>query len=213
MNTTSCARLSIAILLLVVSARSSAAEAPSTNWPRWRGPTDVGSSESGTYPAKFDASTNVIWKVALPGKGCSTPIVWNDRIYVTAPIDKNDCLPAVDSGGKQLWQTTFGGEREGKNKNGSGCNSSPTTDGQSIFAYFKSGTLAAVDMDGKLRWKTNLQERYGKDTLYWDIGTSPVLTEKDVIVTVMHHGDSYIVAFDKLTGDPAPTTEIYFKQC
>ena len=107
---------------------------------------------------------------------------------------------AFDWSGKPLWQTALG-PSAGKNRNGSGSNPSPATDGQSLFVYFKSGTLAVLDLDGKLRWKTNLQERFGKDTLYWDIGTSPVLTEKDVVMAVMHHGDSYLAAFDKLTGE------------
>ena len=61
--------------------------------------------------------------------------------------------------------------------------------------------LAAVDMDGKLRWKTNLLERYGQLTLYWDYGSSPALTEQDVVMAVLHHGESYLAAFDKLTGN------------
>lgn len=190
-----------ALLLVTSACVARGAENASGTWPSWRGPAGIGSTDSGSYPAKFDAATNVLWKVPLPGKGCSTPIVLNDRIYLTAPIEKRDGLLALDSSGKTLWQATFGVQREGKNKNGSGCNSSPVTDGKSVFAYFKSGTLAAVDMEGRPRWHTNLQERWGQDTLYWDIGTSPVLTEHDVIVAVMHNGNSYIVGFDKLTGD------------
>jgi len=171
------------------------------NWPRWRGPQGAGSSESGTYPTTWDANTNLAWKAVLPGKGCSTPIVWNDRIYLTAPADGQDALLAFDWAGKPRWQTTIAGDRPGKSNNGSGCNPSPATDGQSLFVYFKSGELAALGMDGTVRWKTNLQERFGRDTLYWDIGTSPVLTTKDVVVAVMHHGNSYIAAFDKLTGE------------
>jgi outer membrane protein assembly factor BamB len=176
-----------------------AAESDS-NWPRWRGPRDNGSTETGRYSVKWDANSNLLWKVALPGKGCSTPIVWNQRIYVTAPVDGQDALLAFDMSGKLLWQTTFGVEFKGRHRNGSGCNPSPATDGQSLFIYFKSGNLAAVDMDGKLRWKTNLLERYGQLTLYWDYGSSPVLTATDVVMAVMHHGESYLVAFDKLTG-------------
>jgi outer membrane protein assembly factor BamB len=176
-----------------------AAESDS-NWPRWRGPRDNGSTETGRYSVKWDANSNLLWKVALPGKGCSTPIVWNQRIYVTAPVDGQDALLAFDMSGKLLWQTTFGVEFKGRHRNGSGCNPSPATDGQSLFIYFKSGNLAAVDMDGKLRWKTNLLERYGQLTLYWDYGSSPVLTATDVVMAVMHHGESYLAAFDKLTG-------------
>lgn len=171
-------------------------------WPAWRGATASGSMEQGGgYPVKFDANSGLLWKIALPGKGCSTPIAFNNLIFVTAPIDGKDAVLALDFSGKFLWQTTIGPERPGKSNNGSGCNSSPATDFQHVFVYFKSGNLAGLDLSGKLLWKTNLQERFGKDTLYWDIGTSPVLTEKDVVVAVMHHGGSYLAAFDKLTGD------------
>ncbi|HZK80427.1 MAG TPA: PQQ-binding-like beta-propeller repeat protein, partial [Humisphaera sp.] len=122
-------------------------------------------------------------------------------IYVTAPIDGKDAVESYDWSGKSLWQTAIGPQRPGKSNNGSGCNPSPTTDGKNLFVYFKSGNFAALDLSGKILWQTNLQERYGKDTLYWDIGTSPVLTDKAVIIAVMHHGGSYLAAFDKLTGD------------
>jgi outer membrane protein assembly factor BamB len=66
--------------------------------------------------------------------------------------------------------------------------------------YYKSGTLAALDFRGQVLWRTNLQERFGKDTLWWDIGTSPVLTVKHVVVAVMHEDDSFMAAFEKKSG-------------
>ena len=62
------------------------------------------------------------------------------------------------------------------------------------------GTLAALELDGKVRWQTNLVERFGPDTLYWDHGTSPVLTARDVVMARMHNGESWVAAFDKATG-------------
>jgi outer membrane protein assembly factor BamB len=186
--------------LLTLSCGQAFAEAVA-NWPRWRGPQDNGSIEKGDFAVKFDAQTNLAWKTPLPGKGCSTPIVWNERIYLTAPVDKQDALLAFDLSGKQLWQAPLGAERAGKHRNGSGSNPSPATDGKAIYVYFKSGNLAAIDFDGKVLWKTNLVERFGRDTLYWDYGTSPVLSEKLVIVTMMHQGESYIAAFDKASGE------------
>jgi outer membrane protein assembly factor BamB len=171
------------------------------NWPHWRGARDNGCAESGAFPVKWDATNNLAWKISLPGKGCSTPVVWNERIFLTAPTNGNDAVLAFDWAGKPLWQTTLGTEKAGKNAHGSGSNPSPVTDGKSIFVYFKSGDLAAMDLDGKIRWQANLVERYGKDTLYWDYGNSPMLTEKDVIVARMHHGESYLAAFDKQTGE------------
>ena len=177
------------------------ASAPAqTNWPRWRGPQDNNSIENGVYPIKWDAE-HVLWKAPLPGKGCSTPMIWQQRIYVTAPVNGRDALLALDWSGQLLWQTVFDGENPGKNPHGSGCNPTPTTDGQAVFVYFKSGTLAAVDLGGKVRWRTNLVARYGSDTLYWDHGTSPVLTERYVVMTRMHHGESWLAAFDKASGE------------
>ncbi|MCH7729389.1 MAG: PQQ-binding-like beta-propeller repeat protein [Planctomycetes bacterium] len=170
------------------------------NWPRWRGPQDTGSIEKGNYPVKWNVD-RVLWKTELPGKGCSTPIVWNRRIYVTAPTNGLDSLIAFDGFGKRLWHAEFGKENPGKHRNGSGCNPSPVTDGDSVFVYFKSGTLAAVDLAGEVRWETNLVERYGRATLFWDHGTSPVLTETFVVMTRMHKGESWLAAFDKITGD------------
>lgn len=97
----------------------------------------------------------------------------------------------------------FGKEDAGKHRNGSGSNASPVTDGNAVFVFFKSGTFAAVELDGKVRWRTDLVERFGKDTLFWDHGTSPVLTEKHVIMVRMHRGESWLAAFDKVTGEMA----------
>ena len=112
------ARKSIAASLLLLGTVTVIADTQS-NWPRWRGPHDNGSTESGTYPIKWNAD-NVLWKASLPGKGCSTPAVWEQRIYLTAPVDGVDGVLAFDWGGKQLWQTTFGQENAGKHRNGSG---------------------------------------------------------------------------------------------
>jgi outer membrane protein assembly factor BamB len=169
------------------------------NWPQWRGPHDNGSTAQGAYPAKWD-STNVLWKAPLLGKGCSTPAVWAKRIFLTAPVNGLDAALAFDWTGKPLWQRTFGRDEPGKHRNGSGSNPSPATDGQGIFVYFKSGTLAALEMDGQVRWQTNLVAAFGPVTLFWDQGTSPVLTEKAVVIARMHHGDSWLAAFDKQTG-------------
>lgn len=172
------------------------------NWPRWRGPQDNGSSTtSGNYPVKWDADSGWRWKTPLPGKGCSTPIVWDRRIFLTAPVEGKDALLAFDWAGKPLWQTVLGAEKPGKHRNGSGSNSSPVTDGRRVFAYFKSGNLVATDLAGKILWQANLTERFGKDNLYWDYGTSPVLTERDVIVTLMHTGEGWMAAFDQATGE------------
>jgi outer membrane protein assembly factor BamB len=195
-------RMMAVLIGLTLSATAIAGEpAQQRNWPRWRGPADNGSTAIGTYPASFSSTENVLWKAKLPGLGCSTPIVWDGQIMLTCAADGQDALLAFDWSGKKRWTTTVGRERKGKHRNGSGSNPSAATDGSHVFGYFKSGNLAGLDLDGKLIWKTNLQQRFGKDSLYWDLGTSPVLTQTDVIVAIMHKGESFLLAFDKLTGE------------
>jgi outer membrane protein assembly factor BamB len=173
-----------------------------SNWPSWRGPADNGSTEHGIYPDQLDSST-LCWKAALPGKGCSTPVIANGMIYLTAPIDQNDAVIAFDRDGNKSWAVTFGREIPGKHRNGSGCNASPVTDGKAVFVRFKSGTLAAIELTGKVRWQTSLVEKFGEDKRFWDSATSPVLTKTQVIVARMHAGDSWLAAFDKQTGTVA----------
>jgi outer membrane protein assembly factor BamB len=172
------------------------------DWPSWRGPQDTGCREAGEYPIEFNQG-NTRWRAALPGKGCSTPIVQDRNIYLTAPVDGKDAIVSFDWSGAPRWSTSFGAETAGRHRNGSGCNASPVTDGDAVFAYFKSGTLAAVELDGGIRWQTDLVQRFGKDDRFWDHGTSPVLTERHVIMARMHAGDSWLAAFDKNSGELA----------
>jgi outer membrane protein assembly factor BamB len=184
------------ILLAAVTAGPLTAE----NWPAWRGVTANGVA-AGKQPP-LDLTNKLLWKSELPGRGCSTPIAWGDRLYVTCPIGDQDGLLAYDSSGKELWRKTFGALSPGRGQRvGSSANSSPVTDGELIVVYFKSGTVACLDLDGKPHWQINLQEKYGKDTLWWDQGTSPIFAAGNVVVAVMQTGgESYLVSLDRKTG-------------
>lgn len=182
------------------------------NWPQWRGPTASGVVEEGDYPVKFSTEENVAWKAPLPGPGTSTPAVWGDEIFVTCEIEGQDavvCYALED--GQERWRRELGPGRQGKHRNGSGSNPSPVTDGKNLVTYFKSGLVACHDLAGKEKWRKNLQETYGEDTLWWDLGTSPVLADGKVVIAVMHAGDSYLVALDLETGQEAWRTERNYK--
>ncbi len=194
-------------LTLATAMTLATATLTAQNWPQWRGPSDNLLAAPGSYPVQFDAGKNLLWKAALPGRGGSTPVVWNDRIIITCGVgegdDGLDGALCYDFSGKQLWQTTFGKQRKGKHRRGSGSCPSAVTDGRRIFVYYKSGTLAALDFDGKILWQKNLQKLYGEDTLWWDLGTSPVLVDDKIVVAVMHEGNSYVVALNQATGAEA----------
>ena len=117
-------------------------------WPAWRGPSGNGSITAGQLPTKWTAES-VAWKVALPGKGSSSPIVADGKIFVTSPAEGEDAVLAFDMAGKALWQVKLGAENPPKHRTlGSSCNSSPVTDGKTVFVYFKSGHFAALDFAG-----------------------------------------------------------------
>ena len=159
-------RIQITVLVAIMACATASGD-QQTDWPSWRGPDDSGSTEVGSYPVHFKEN-NVRWKTPLSGKGCSTPIVLGKTIFVTAPADGNDALHAIGWDGKPRWTTTFGPEDPGKHRNGSGCNASPVSDGEAVFAYFKSGTLASVELNGEVRWKINLVQRFGPVEMFWD---------------------------------------------
>ncbi len=193
----------IASTLISLTANSLNAE----DWPNWRGPDYSGSRAGESYPTQWTPDT-VKWKVPLPGKGASVPAVYGDRIYVTTPDESIDTVIAFDLEGKKVWETKFGKERPGKHKTlGTSSNSSPVTDGKGLFVYFKSGTLAGLEMDGTIRWKRNLAEEFGQQELYWDQGSSPVIVGDLLILPRLHAGNSWVAGFDVTSGEIVWKTE------
>jgi outer membrane protein assembly factor BamB len=193
------ARFLVVIVALICFQSAHAGELADINWPRWRGPQDNGSATAGSFATEFGPSKNVVWKAPLPGTGCSTPTVSKGNIFLTCPADGQDTVICFSWDGKVKWRTQIGAQITGKHRNGSGSNPSVVIDGDRVFAYFKSGNLAELDLVGKIVWQTNLK-KFAKDTLFWDLGTSPITTKQCVVVAVMHNGESFLVAFEKGTG-------------
>ncbi|RLS79011.1 MAG: hypothetical protein DWI03_02905 [Planctomycetota bacterium] len=178
-----------------------AAAALADNWPNWRGPLLDGVAAGAGYASSWSPAEHVLWRTKLPGLGASTPAVWGDRVVVTLAVDGKDAALCYDRDGKEQWRRELGAEKPGKHKKATGSNPSPLTDGRRVWVYYKSGELSCLELaSGEVVWKTNLQERFGADTLWWDLGTSPVLGKQAVIVAVMQTGPSYLAAFDRETG-------------
>ncbi|MAI35145.1 MAG: pyrrolo-quinoline quinone [Planctomycetaceae bacterium TMED240] len=172
------------------------------SWPQWRGEFQNGVASGDKFPTKWSQDQGIAWQAELPGLGGSTPVTADKTAYITSGVQGKNQLLAVDmETGKQKWTVSLGNDRGGKHRKGSGSNPSPVVDGDLIFAYFRSGDLASVDSSGKIRWSKNLQSLFGEDTLWWDLGSSPALTESAIVVAVMQSGPSYLVAFDKNTGE------------
>jgi outer membrane protein assembly factor BamB len=185
-------KCSFALCLAAILVLPAVPQVLADDWPSWRGPNGNGSTATGNYPTAWNIES-VSWKFTLPGKGSSTPILWHDRIYLTTPSERQDAVLALDLQGKQMWLTRLGIQSPPKQRIlSSGC--------KGIFVYFRSGRLSALELDGSVRWTVDLSAKFGPERLYWDSGTSPVLTDDCVILTRLHQGDSWIAAFDKATG-------------
>ena len=187
---------------LLASALSSVAFAEA-DWPSWRGPNGDGTAASNDYPTEWSESKNVVWKVDLPGLGSSTPAVVDGRLFLTHEQHGDNRATCLDGNGQSQWSVSLGKHMPGKHKKATGCNPSPVTDGKHVYFYFKSGDLACLTLNGETVWRANLQDRYGENTLWWDLGTSPVLTNSNIVVAVQQEGPSFVVALDKTTGELA----------
>ncbi|MEW5984099.1 MAG: PQQ-binding-like beta-propeller repeat protein [Acidobacteriota bacterium] len=177
-------------------------------WPFWRGPSGQGLVESTGYPDTWSDTENVIWKVPVPGRGHSSPIVWGDRLFLTtAAADgaRRSILCFRRSDGKLLWERTVPeAPAEALYPKNSYASSSATTDGKLVYAYFGNAGVVAVDFDGKIVWHTSL----GTITLYHGPGGSPFLY-KDMLILYQEQrlmgrdavtGPGFMVALDTKTG-------------
>ena len=181
-------------------------------WSRWRGPSGQGQVAGDGYPDRWSETENVLWRIAVPGVGNSSPIVWGDRIFLTSSFDGgNDvamlCFRRAD--GVLLWQTeipNLQGPESPHPKNGH-ASSTPSTDGTLVYAYFGSHGLAAVDFDGNIAWHHDL----GQIRASHGTAGSPLLHDGKVIVYQdMRSGSesgSFVAAFDAATGETAWWTE------
>jgi len=221
--------IAAACLLVGSTAAHDAAAVPATNglpfWWQWRGPLANGVAPMANPPVEWSETKNVRWKVALPGKGHSSPIVSADRIYVMSaePVGEaqkpvfdsapgvHDSVPVTHrhqylvlalrrSDGRTVWKKVVREEwpHEGGHETGSQASNSPVTDGQFIYAFFGSRGLYCLDTNGAIKWQADLGQMH---TLHaHGEGSSPVLSGDTLIVNWDHEASSCLFAFDKLTG-------------
>ena len=173
------------------------------DWPGWRGPNGNGVANGQDYPTAWSAD-DVTWKFELRGIGASTPAVSGESIFVTTTVEGKNLVTCLGIDGRKRWAQEIGTSIDGKQgKDGTGANPSPVVDGERVFVYFKSGDFACFSLSGDLQWETNVFARFAEvtsETLWWDLGTSPVLTRDAVVVTMMHSGPSYLAAFNRMNG-------------
>lgn len=200
------------------SALAAARPAPSGgDWPQFRGPQGLGLGQTTGLPTTWSDEENLVWKTELPGAGTSSPVIYGDRIYLTAytgygvspddPGDMDDlrrmllCINRKD--GQVLWQkevqSTLPEGEYGRRMHLHGyASSTPAVDEEGVYCFFGKSGLVAFDHDGNQRWQT----RVGDNTHEWGSAASPVLYKDLVIVNAFVECGS-LVAVNKNTGQEA----------
>jgi outer membrane protein assembly factor BamB len=187
-------------------------------WPQWRGPLATGVAPLADPPLTWSETQNVKWKTPIPGEGDSTPIVWDNRVFILTAITtgKKPSAPvAADapdeiyqwvvicldrSLGQVLWQKTAREEapHEGRQQNNTFASASPLTDGKLLLAYFGSRGLHCYDFDGNLIWEKDFGKM--KTRMGFGEGSSPAMSGDTVVVNWDTEGEDFIAALDKQTG-------------
>lgn len=174
----------------------------SDSWPQWRGPDQNGFAGKGEFPVQWNPQTNIHWKTPIRGNGGSTPVVAGSTAYLTTGVDGKNLLIAISiDDGTEKWSKVVGKDRGLKHRKGGGANPSPVVKDGLVYAYFRSGDLACFDAQGDVQWHVNLQEKYGKDELQWDLSTSPLMTKDSLVIAVVHRRNSFLLALDPKSGD------------
>lgn len=171
------------------------------NWPAWRGADGLGITREKNLPVKWSATENVRWKIALPDRGNSSPIVWGNRIFITQALEKEQRLTVMcfdRAEGKLLWQSgTSPAGKDPTHKTNPYGSSSPVTDGERVIAWFGSAGLFCFDFNGKELWHRDL----GKQSHIWGYGSSPIIC-RDLCILNFGPGErSFLIALNKKTGE------------
>jgi outer membrane protein assembly factor BamB len=213
----------LTIFLGLAAATLQAADDSERFWAQWRGPYMTGVSKTARPPTTWSESQNIKWKVEIPGRGSSSPIVWGDRIYLLSAIPMGVSgaaqhqprgalsqrgvhqykVFAIDRAtGKTVWEKTAREEEPHEashGENGTWASSSAITDGTHIIAYFESRGLYAYDTNGTLLWQTDFGDKHMRNQ--FGEGSTPALYGNHVIVVWDQlNGPSFVVALDKRTG-------------
>lgn len=170
-------------------------------WPQWRGANFDGISNEKGLPAEFGEGRNVVWKLEMPGMGCSTPAVWGDRIFLTSEDGADVVLLCVSTSGQNQWKRRIGSStRKARGDEGNGATSSPCTDGRHVWAFAGSGELTCHTIAGEPVWNFNVQERYGRFRIQFGMHSTPTLYGDRLYMQTLHTEGQWVFAVDKLTG-------------
>jgi outer membrane protein assembly factor BamB len=211
---------------LLAGLNAIVARAAEENWPQFLGPGSHAVSANANLADRWSATENVAWKTDIPGRGWSSPIAWENRVFLTTVVEEGKleppkkgffmggkgpgtsnekcqwkviCLDLVS--GKVLWERTVHegsppGLTHAKN---SYASETPVTDGQRVYAYFGNVGVYCLDVEGKPVWSKTIEPHAMK--MGWGTAASPVLQLDYLYIVNDNEEKSYLLALNKLTGE------------
>lgn len=190
-------------LLTVVLVISNFSLVQGQNWPGWRGPEGDGTSIETNLPAEWDSIMNVLWKSRVPGIGHSSPVIWENRLFITSALPESGekILLCYDTqNGALIWQrTVVKTALEKKHADNSYASGTVATDGNQVYLSFldvEDIVIAAYNFEGQKAW----EQRPGKFLSPHGYSCSPIIYEDKVIINGISKGDNFFAALDKTNG-------------
>jgi outer membrane protein assembly factor BamB len=223
----------LSILLFSLAASVQGQVNPERQWTAYRGSFSSGVLDNANLPESFDFSKNenILWKTEIPGMGLSSPVVWDNKVFITSAVSEADKAgfkpgiygniePVKDSSmhewkvycidkntGKILWDKTAckGIPQMKRHPKSTHANTSVATDGKYVVAFFGSEGLYCYDMKGKLIWQKNFgllkSVFFAVESAEWEFASSPVIYNGKLIIQCDVLDNSFIAAYDVTTGN------------
>ena len=175
-------KLKIGLILLFIHWSIVCDSVWGENWMQFRGSTGQGISSEKQLPITWSATKNIKWKASLPGNGWSSPIVFEDHVFITTASEEGVSCRVIcvnRNDGSIEWNTEVHRQKPGAmRKQNSYATPTPVTDGKYVYSVFYDGTVIAVDFTGKIVWKNSEVKFFSLHGL----GASPILANGQVIM-------------------------------
>ncbi len=188
------------------SRKIKAPDPDKTNWPFFRGQDSRGIAGGKGYPVEWDGESgkNIAWKIEIPGSGKSSPVIWNDRLFITGAQGAECTVYCIDkSSGKTMW-TGSASNIEGQpavlpktDPEAGMAVSTVATNGNLVYAVFANGNLICFDMDGKQKWAKNI----GVPETSYGYSSSLMIYENILLVQFDSNSKISLMGFDPESGE------------
>ena len=224
---------SAVISLILMTVLSGYAQTDiSRQWPQFHGYMGSGILDKANIPVTWNVKTseNIRWNTAIPGLAHSSPVIWDDKVFVTSAVSSTqgdsikiglygDIDMAMDSSiqqfkvycldrktGKILWDriADAGTPKERRHTKSTYANPTPATDGKHLVVSFGSQGLFCYDFTGKLLWKKDLGSMatgpFNENGVEWGYSSSPVIYDGKIVIQADLLKNSFLATFDVATG-------------